>query len=99
MAVTATSKVDEEGTIRLPADLRHLFGMVEGATVIAEARADGILLRPAGALPPEVYTPERKAEFLLGSAVDAEDYARAVEEVRAMGLDPDKIDHHRPAGA
>jgi hypothetical protein len=65
--------------------------------VLAEERPDGILIRPAVALPLESYTPERRAEFLLSNAVDAEDYAAAVREVRALGLDPDKIPHHRPA--
>jgi hypothetical protein len=46
----------------------------------------------------EIYTPERRAEFLLSNAVDAEDYARAVEEVRKLGLDPATILHHKPAG-
>jgi hypothetical protein len=72
---------------------------VEGSFVIAEAREEGILIRPAATSPGEEYTPERKAEFILGSAVDAEDYAQAKEEVRAMGLDPEKILHHKPAGA
>lgn len=44
----------------------------------------------------EIYTPERKAEFLLSSAIGLEDYRAAVKEVRKMGLDPDKIDHYRP---
>lgn len=58
---------------------------------------DGILIRPAVALPLETYTLERRAEFLLSNAVDAEDYAVAVREVRALRLDPDKVPHHRPA--
>jgi AbrB family looped-hinge helix DNA binding protein len=99
MTDVETSRVSKEGAVVIPADLRHRFGMREGALVIAEAREEGILLRPASDLGGEVYTPERKAEFLLGSAIDAEDYARAVEEVRAMGLDPEAIEHHRPAGA
>jgi hypothetical protein len=36
---------------------------------------------------------------LLSNAIDAEDYRRAQEEVRRMGLDPAKIEHERPAGA
>jgi hypothetical protein len=44
----------------------------------------------------EIYTPSRKAEFLLSNAVDAEDYALAIEEVRAMGIDPDAIPHYKP---
>jgi hypothetical protein len=46
----------------------------------------------------EDYTPERIAEFLLSNAVDAEDYAQSVAEVRRMGLDPNKIPHQKPAG-
>jgi hypothetical protein len=50
-------------------------------------------------LPVEVYTPERKAQFLLSNAVDAADYAGAVAAVRAMGLDPKAIPHYKPTGA
>jgi hypothetical protein len=46
----------------------------------------------------EDYTPERLAEFLLSNAVDAQDYADSVAEVRRMGLDPDKIPHYKPPG-
>jgi hypothetical protein len=31
------------------------------------------------------------------SAIDEEDYQAAREEVRQMGLDPDRIQHRRPA--
>jgi uncharacterized protein with NAD-binding domain and iron-sulfur cluster len=44
----------------------------------------------------ENYTPERRAEFLLSSAVDEKDYLKTREEVRKMGLDPDKISHRKP---
>ena len=44
----------------------------------------------------ENYTPERQAEFLLSNAVDKDDYARAVAEVRAMGFNPDELPHRRP---
>jgi hypothetical protein len=47
----------------------------------------------------EVYTPERRAEFLLNNAVDIADYQRARAEVKRMGLDPDRIKHHRPEPA
>lgn len=42
---------------------------------------------PAAVLPLETYSRERKAEFLLTNATDEDDYRRAVEAVRAMGLD------------
>jgi hypothetical protein len=68
-----------------------------GSFVVAEEREDGILIRPATVLPAEIYTPERRAEFILNNAVAVEDYRRARAEVKHMGLDPDRIKHHRPA--
>ncbi len=93
---TEMSKVGKRGAVVIPASLRRRFGIKEGSLVIAEERADGVLIRPAAAFPIEIYTPERRAEFLLSNAVDAKDYARAKEEVRKMGLDPKKIPHHKP---
>ncbi len=91
-----TSKVGKRGTIVVPARLRRKFGIEEGRLVVAEERPEGILIRPAVALPVEIYTLERKAEFLLSNAVDAEDYEAAVAEVRRLGIDPSKIPHHKP---
>jgi AbrB family looped-hinge helix DNA binding protein len=91
-----TSRMGKRGTIVVPAPLRRRYGLEEGALVIAEEREDGILLRPAVAVPVEVYTPERRAEFLLSNASDDEDYRRAANKVREMGLDPDAIPHRRP---
>lgn len=65
--------------------------------VVAEESQYGVLLRPAVVIPVEIYTPERKAEFLLTNATDAKDYERAVAEVRKLGLDPKKIKHRKPA--
>mgnify|MGYP006298229359 CR=1 FL=1 len=84
------------GAIVVPAALRQRYGLEEGELVIVEEREDWILLRPADAVPVEVDSPERRAEFLLTNAVDAEDDRRAVEEGRAMGLDPDQAPHRRP---
>jgi AbrB family looped-hinge helix DNA binding protein len=91
------SKVGKRGAVVVPARLRRKFGIEEGGLVVAEERPDGILIRPAAAVPVEIYTPERKAEFLLSNAVDAADYAAAVAEVRKLGLDPTKIPHRKPA--
>jgi AbrB family looped-hinge helix DNA binding protein len=91
-----TSKVGKRGTIVVPARLRRKFGIEEGRLVVAEERPEGILIRPAVALPVEIYTLERKAEFLLSNAVDAEDFEAAVAEVRRLGIDPSKIPHHKP---
>jgi AbrB family looped-hinge helix DNA binding protein len=92
------SRVRKRGTVVIPAALRRRYGIEEGTFVVAEPRDGGILIRPAVILPVEVYTPERKAQFLLSNAVDATDYAGAVAAVRAMGLDPNAIPHYKPPG-
>lgn len=91
-------KIGKRGTLVIPAGLRKRFNVKEGSLIMAEETPVGILLRPAAVLPVEVYTPERKAEFLLANAVNAADYAEALKEVKAMGLDPKKIKHRKPAG-
>lgn len=93
---TERTKVGRRGAVVIPAGLRKKYGFEEGSLVIAEARAEGVLLKPVAAIPVEIYTPERKAEFLLNNAVTPEDYAWAVGEVRKMGLNPESIAHKKP---
>ncbi len=90
-----TGKVGKRGTVVIPARLRRRFGFEEGSLVIAEEAPGGVLIRPATAVPLEIYTVERRAEFLLNNAVDALDYARAARDVRKLGLDPEKIPHRK----
>ena len=89
-------RVGKRGTYVIPAELRRRYGLTDGTLVVAEARPDGILLRPAVALATESYSAERRAAFLLENAVDAADYEAAREAVREMGLDPDAIEHEPP---
>lgn len=96
LSTRETSKVGKRGTVVIPARLRKRFGITEGSLIITEETGDGILIRPAVALPVEKYSTERIAEFLLSNAIDAADYATAVEEVKRMGLDPDSIPHKKP---
>jgi len=91
----STSRVGKRATVVILAALRRRFGIEEGSLVIAEDREESILIRLAVAVPLEIYTSERRAEFLLSNAVDEEDYARAKEEVRKIGLDSDAIPHRR----
>ena len=98
MSGPPTCVVGKRGTIVIPAALRRRYGLEEGSLVITEELAEGILLRPAIALPVERYTPARRAEFLLSNAVNTKDYARAVKEVRAMGLNPEEVPHRKPRG-
>jgi AbrB family looped-hinge helix DNA binding protein len=92
----ATTKIGKRGAVVIPAGLRRKYGFEEGSLVVAEAREEGVLLRPAVTLPLERYTPERKAEFLLNNVVTPGDYAWALEEVKKMGIDPRTIPHEKP---
>jgi AbrB family looped-hinge helix DNA binding protein len=91
-----STKVGKRGTVVIPARLRRKYGLEEGSLVITEARAEGVLLRPVVTLPLEIYTPERKAEFLLNSAITPEDYDWAVKEVKKLGVDPETVPHKKP---
>jgi len=94
---TETGKIGKRGVYTIPATMRKHFGLADGSLVIAEEREDGILLRPAIATAVELYSDQRTAEFLLSNATDAEDYEAARRDVLAMGLDPDRIPHRKPA--
>ena len=93
-----TIKIGKRGTVVIPAPLRKKYGLEEGTQLIIEALSEGVLLRPVLTLPVEIYTPERKAEFLLNNAITSIEYAGAVRQVRNMGLDPGEIPHEKPAG-
>jgi AbrB family looped-hinge helix DNA binding protein len=96
--ITDVSRIGRRGTVVIPAALRRKFGLKDGSLVMTEEKEEGILLRPAAVIPLEAYTLERKAQFLLSNAVDAEDYRAAVKDVKKLGLDPDTIKHRKPAG-
>jgi len=63
--VSETSKVGKRGTLVIPAKLRNRFGLKEGSLVIAEETPEGILLRPAIAMPTTVLTQEQVEALLL----------------------------------
>jgi bifunctional DNA-binding transcriptional regulator/antitoxin component of YhaV-PrlF toxin-antitoxin module len=94
--VSEPTRIGKRGTIVLPVKMRRRYGFEEGTMVVAEESAYGVLLRPAAVVAVEVYTPERKAEFLLTNATDARDYKKAEAAVKAMGLNPKKIKHRKP---
>jgi AbrB family looped-hinge helix DNA binding protein len=98
MALSETGRVGRRGAFVIPASLRRAFGLDEGTLIIAEARPEGILLRPALAVPLATYTLEQKAAYLLENAVDDADYEAARGAVKGMGLDPNAIPHARPDG-
>lgn len=94
--MSEVTRVGKRGTVVIPASLRRRYGLEEGREVLVEETEEGLLLRPAVTLPVEMYTKERRAAFLLETAIDREDYERARQEVLEMGLDPDDVPHDRP---
>ena len=98
MPFKEVTRIGKRGTVVIPAELRRRLGLEEGSHVIIEESEDGVVIHGAVVMPVEIYTPERKAEFLLSNAVDKDDYEWAVAEVHRMGLDPDAIVHEKPPG-
>lgn len=92
-------RVGRKHTVTIPAKLCQRLGISEGDLIIPEEHDGGILFRPAVAVPHEIYSKERVAEFLLNSAADAKDYARLVKRVRKLGVDPSTVPHEKPPGA
>jgi len=90
-------KIGRNGTLVIPAKVRRRLGLAEGELVLIEETGDGLMIRPAVAMPAEMYSVRQRAEFLLNNAVDAADYRKACEAVRAMGLEPKAVVHKPPA--
>ena len=59
----ATITITSRGAITLPVKLRQALGLKVEDLLIVETTPEGLLLRPAVALPVETYTPERMCEF------------------------------------
>jgi hypothetical protein len=92
-----TVQADDRGALSIPPELLREIGIQPRQPVLVEKM--GRFIRIYGSEEEvEIYTPERKAEFLLNSAVDEADYAEAVKAVRALGVDPQAIPHARPSG-
>lgn len=88
-------RIGKRGTVVIPAETRRRYGLDEGEMLVMEESGGGLLLKPVRAYQVEVYTPERSAEFLLNNAATAGEFDAALEEVRAMGVDPDSIPHQK----
>lgn len=89
----AAARVDDGGNLVIPDEFRERHGLDRDAEVVVESTDEGLLLRPISTLSRHTYSDERRAEFLLSNASDEEEYREAVERVRAMGLDPEKVPH------
>jgi AbrB family looped-hinge helix DNA binding protein len=94
--VSITSRVGKRGTIVIPAELRQRLGLNDETLVVIEEQGGGVLIRPAVALPIDVYSQHRIAEFMLNNASSPSEYDKAVAEVRARGIDPSTVPHEKP---
>lgn len=80
-ALTVTSR----GVLRLPAGLRRELGLKADDQLIAETTPDGLLLRPAVALPVEMYGEARVREFDEGERDLAKALGRGRTASRSKG--------------
>ena len=56
-------QMNQRGTLTLPKPLRKALGLERGGLVVAEASAEGVLLKPGVTFPIEIYSDDRVAEF------------------------------------
>ena len=91
-----TVVIGKRGTVVIPAAIRKQLGLYDGKTLQVEVRDGSVQLRPISSGPEvEIYTPERLAEFFLNNVMSKDGYEEARQDVLAMGIDPDTIDHYR----
>ncbi len=81
----------KRGTLVIPARLREQLGLQEGTLLVTESTGGEIRLRPALIYEPEVWSPERKAYFMLMNSLTKEEWNRMIPDVLALGVDPSGI--------
>ncbi len=77
--------VNARGTITLPAKFRRELGIKADDVLIAEVTSEGVLLRPSVALPLEIYTQERVAEFAVAERELEDWYKERASKLDASG--------------
>jgi len=87
-----TIKMGKRGTVVIPVKLRKQFGLEDGSLLVTEVKNGEISLRPALAYSGEIWTPERRAYFMLINSMTQEEWDEMAADVREMGLDPDKVE-------
>jgi len=80
-------KLGKDRTLTLPEELYVQLRMEEGDPFLVSVD-DGTMTITSLI---EIWSDERKAGFLLNNSCSKEEFDRAVEEIKAMGIDPAKI--------
>ena len=91
-----TIKMGKRGTVVIPVKLRKQFGLEDGSLLVTEVKDGEISLRPALAYTGEIWTPERRAYFMLINSMTKEEWDRNLPNVLEMGVDPAKIEGLEP---
>lgn len=96
-------QMGKRGTLVVPAKLRKKLGLVDGCLLVLNEANGTIEIRLAQleisqfeAPPPDARL--LLAQSLLGGAESLGDYLAAIEEVRRMGFDAEKVPHERYSG-
>lgn len=71
--MTQVIDLKSRGTLTLPKALREQAGLKAGDRLLVEISPQGILLRPVGVYPLEIYADARVKEF-LAAAEEVESY-------------------------
>lgn len=75
-------KLGKKGQVSIPKAILKRLGLDGETMLLVETTADGgILLRPAGVYPIEMYTKERIEEFLEGDRLTSEE-AEQLQQLR-----------------
>jgi len=86
--VQNTGQVGRRGTIVLAAATRRRYGLEDGSLFISEERDEGILIRPAVAVPADLLAVRRKIKVGLdqldrGEGIPGEQVEAELKRVRA----------------
>lgn len=80
-----TIAVTNRGVITLPLKLRKELGITGEDLLIAETTTEGLLLKPAVAVPVQIYTKDQLEEFAAAEADLADWYAENQQRDQSPG--------------
>jgi len=84
-------QIGPEGELTIPADTIRQLGLEPGSWIVIENGEEGQITLRRHSAEAEHQALVRKALFLLQNASDEDDFCKAEEIVRQMGLDPGAV--------